>query len=90
MIRVNLTGHMPVLEYRFTSGRYFVTYPSLGLELMMAFEEEVTAQEIGLNTYLGTPFFTSIPTAPYDTPYPRPGFFPPQSTKGYNIGLIRR
>lgn len=71
--RVLLTGIQPVVEYRSRVDRYFVTYPSVGLELVMAFQNKYTAREIAIQSYAGTPFFQMIPTVPYQTEYPRPG-----------------
>lgn len=69
--KVLLTGVAPVVEYRSIPDRYFVTYPDLQLELVMAFEHKYTAREIALNAYAGTPFFQMIPTVVYGSPYPR-------------------
>lgn len=73
-----LTGIAPTVEYRSRVDRYFITYPSVGLELAMAFENKYTAREIALNAFAGTPFFQMIPTVPYKTPYPRPGLSYPK------------
>lgn len=72
VLRVNCTGHIPVVEYRSSSGKYFVCFKELVVELVMAFEHKVTAREIGANVCAATPFFTLIPVVPYGTAYPRP------------------
>jgi hypothetical protein len=75
--RVDLTGHLPHLERRRdlshpdATSKYFVCFEDLGVELVMAFEEGLTARELAVNIYHGTPFFTAIPVVPYRTPYPR-------------------
>lgn len=71
--RILLTGITPVIEYRASVDRYFVTYPSAGLELVMAFVNKYAAAEIAIQSFAGTPFFQMIPTVPYQTAYPRPG-----------------
>lgn len=70
--RLNLIGHLPVVEHRRRVDRFFVVYPDLQVELVMGFVHRWTACELALNTYAGTPFYTAIPTVPYGTPYPRP------------------
>jgi len=78
MERVLLTGVTPTVEYRTKSERYFVTYPSVGLELAMAFENKYAAREIAIHAHAGTPFFQMIPTVVYGTEYPRPGLLYPE------------
>lgn len=72
--RVNLTDHLPHVEARQVQDqiRYFVCFEDLGVELVMSFEEKLTAREIAVNVYHGSPFFTAIPVVPYQSPYPRP------------------
>lgn len=70
--RIKLDGHLPFVEYRKSSNRFFVVYPGLNVELVMGFEYRWTACELALNTYAATPFYTAIPVVPYKTPYPRP------------------
>lgn len=70
--RQELTGHTPVVEYRASVGKFFVVYPDLDLELVMAFDNRGAAFELAKSSYLGIPFFTIIPTVIYQTPYPRP------------------
>jgi hypothetical protein len=76
--RLDTSGHLPVVEYRSHVDRYFITYPSLQVELAPAFSHKFTAQEIAINAYYGVPFFMMIPTVPYDTAYPRPGLLMPK------------
>ena len=66
------------MEYRSKVDRYFVVFPTLNVEIVMAFENKYTAREIAVNAYVGTPFFTMIPTVDYGTPYPRPDFLYPR------------
>lgn len=75
--RLVTSGHLPVVEYRSEVGRYFITFPDLAVELAPAFAHKYTALEIAINVYNATPFFTMIPTVPYDTEYPRPGLVMP-------------
>lgn len=75
--RVDCTGHIPVIEYR--GDWYFVCFPKLNVELVMAFEHKITAREIGTNVCAATPFFTLIPVVPYQTPYPRPWLIYPDT-----------
>jgi len=89
MIRTSLVGHLPVIEYRSDVGRYFVTYPTLNLELAMGFELPQTANEVAENAYYGTPFFTLIPAVYYGTPYPRPGMVMPSMGR-LNLTFITR
>ena len=72
--RIELTGHLPVIEARMCLDelRYFVCFKDLKCELVMAFEEKLTAREIAVNVYHGSPFFTAIPVVTYRTAYPRP------------------
>lgn len=87
--RVLLTGVAPLVEYRSKLDRYFVTYPAIGLELVMAFEHRFTAREIALHTFAGTPFFQMIPTVPLHTPYPRPGLaYPKVVDPGIQLRII--
>jgi hypothetical protein len=87
--KVVLTGVAPVVEYRSKLDRYFVTYPSIGLELVMAFEGKYTAREIALNAFAGTPFFDTIPTVPYRTAYPRPNrIYPPVVDPGIPLKIM--
>lgn len=66
------------MEYRSSADRYFICYPDLKQELVMAFRTKQAAAEIAINAEAGTPFFTMIPTVDYDTPYPRPDYlYPP-------------
>jgi hypothetical protein len=71
--RVDLIGHLPHVEARQCQGeiKYFVCFKDLKVELVMGFEEKLTAREIAVNVYHGSPFFTAIPVVPYQTPYPR-------------------
>jgi len=76
--RPKLVSQKAVVEYRSSSDRYFICYPDLKMELVMAFKSKQTAAEIAINAEAGTPFFTMIPTVDYDTPYPRPDYeYPP-------------
>jgi hypothetical protein len=72
--RVDLIGHLPHVEARQCQDeiKYFVCFKDLNVELVMGFEEKLTAREIAVNVYHGSPFFTAIPVVPYQTPYPRP------------------
>jgi hypothetical protein len=72
--RFDLVGVLPIVECRPCGGelRYFVCFPDLKAELVMAFEEKLTARELAVNVYHGTPFYTAIPIVRYRTPYPRP------------------
>lgn len=76
--RLDTKGIQPVVEYRSALGRYFITYPELGVELAPAFNHKWTAFEIAVNAFHGTPFFTMIPTVAYGTEYPRPGLVMPR------------
>jgi hypothetical protein len=71
--RVELVDHWPHIEQRQCQDeiKYFVCFEDLNVELVMAFEEKLTAREIAVNVYHGSPFFTAIPVVPYQTPYPR-------------------
>lgn len=77
--RIDLTGQRPVVEYRSALDRYFVTYPDIKFELVMAFANRQTAHELAINIYHATPFFTAIPVVPYGTAYPRPWLKYPRS-----------
>jgi len=70
--RVDLKGHLPKVEYRPDSQRFFVVFPELKVELVMGLVHRWTACEIGLNVYHGTPFYTHIPCVDYRAPFPRP------------------
>lgn len=70
--RIDLIGHLPVVEHRKSVDRFFVVYPDLDVELVMGFVHRWTACELAINTYAGTPFYTMIPVVPYQTVYPRP------------------
>lgn len=83
--RVILTGIPVVVKHRSTNDRYFITFPSLGLELVMAFKSKVTATEIAANCLAGTPFFQMIPTVPIDTEYPRKNLIYPKVGFFHNI-----
>lgn len=76
--RLDLSGHLPVVEYRSQVDRYFITFPDLQVELAPAFGHKLTAHEIATNVYHGVPFFMMIPAVPYDTPFPRPGLVMPR------------
>lgn len=77
--RVDLKGHLPTVEYRRSVDRYFVTYPDIKVELVMAFAHKQTALELAINTYHATPFYTAIPVVPHGTAYPRPWLLYPRS-----------
>lgn len=79
--RVDCTGAIPVVEFRTQLNRYFVCFPDKGVELVMSFEDKITAREIGANVCAATPFFTLIPVVPYGTPYPRPWLVYPEVRK---------
>lgn len=72
--RFDLTGHLPFVEARQCNDeiKYFICFLDIDAELVMGFEEKLTAREIAVNVYHGTPFFTAIPVVRYRTPYPRP------------------
>lgn len=72
-----LVGKLPVVEYRASIARYFVTFPEIARELVMSFECKYAAREIAANTYAGTPFFDMIPTVDHGTSYPRPNLLYP-------------
>lgn len=76
--RFSAEGIMPVVEYRSSVDRYFVTYPDEKIELAPAFKHKEAAREIAVNGYFGVPFFTMIPMVPYRAPYPRPGLVMPK------------
>lgn len=78
MTRPSLTGHQPVVEFRSYCNHFFICYPQLGVELAPAFVRRETADEIGNHCAIGTPFFTAIPTVPYDFPFPRPNIHMPR------------
>jgi len=77
--RLETTGYKVHVEYRREPNVYFVVYEDLGVELAPAFDHRVTACEIAMKAYLGTPFFMMIPTVPYRTAYPRPGLVMPKA-----------
>lgn len=76
--RLDTTGHQPVVEYRSSADRYFITFPDLKVELAPAFRGKQTAHEIAVNCFYGVPFFMMIPTVPHGTEYPRPGMVMPR------------
>lgn len=78
MKRLDVTDHDPIIESRPSVKKYFVVFPSLGVELAPAFDHLVTAREIARNARDGTPFFTMIPTVTYRTVYPRPNLIMPK------------
>lgn len=78
--RIDLIGYMPSVELRLSVDKHFVVYPDLGVELVMAFNHLLTAQEMAINIYHGTPFYTAIPVVPRNTPYPRPWLVYPELT----------
>lgn len=71
--RLHLEGLKVCIELRQSVNRFFVVYPELGQELVMAFEHRWTAYEIAVNVYHATPFYTKIPTVDYQSPWPRVG-----------------
>lgn len=76
--RMNLATLRPVIEYRSRVGRYFVCYPDDGVELIMSFHDNITAEELARNIYYGTPFFSMIPVVKYGMVYPRPNITYPK------------
>lgn len=86
VMKLDLVGQEVEVEYRSGLGLYFVVYPGLTAELVMAFEERMAAGEVAIHTRRGTPFFTMIPTVPHMTPYPRPWLFYPEDD-GYRLNL---
>lgn len=80
IMKLELTGQAVEVEFRTSSGMYFVVYPEVhcpvqelvGFELVMAFDQLPTAWEMAIHTRRGTPFFTMIPVVPRNTAYPRP------------------
>jgi hypothetical protein len=87
--RPKLTGVPVVIEYRVSCSKFFVTFPSLAVELVMAFDHRETAAEIAVNVHCGTPFYTMIPTVPYRTPYQRPWLqMPPTDGVRESINLV--
>lgn len=79
--KINLAGIPPVIEYRCGIGKYFVTYPSIDQELVMAFTGESQAIDLARNVFSDTPFFSAIPVVPHRTAYPRPWLeYPPLSS----------
>lgn len=86
VMKLDLVGQEVEVEYRSGLGLYFVVYPGLTAELVMAFEQRMAAGEIARNTRLGMPFFTMIPTVAYMTPYPRPWLSYPEDG-GYLLNL---
>ncbi len=77
--RVDLKGKKVCVELRQSVNRYFVTYPDLKQELVMAFEHRWSAFELAVNIYAGTPFYTMIPVVDYLTAYPRPWLVYPRT-----------
>lgn len=61
-----------MIEFRRSTGCYFVTYPDINLELVMPFGSIDIAKEIATAVYQDQPFFTMIPAVPLGTPFPRP------------------
>lgn len=74
---VNTQGHSPLLEYREDSGRYFIVFPGLDVELSMAPREYGVAYYLAYHSSLGSPFHNHIPCFPRNTPYPRPNIIYP-------------
>lgn len=71
--RLHLEGLKVHIELRQSVNRYFVVYPDISQELVMAFEHRWTAYELAINVFFATPFYTKIPVVPYQTRWPRPG-----------------
>jgi len=87
--RVILKDFWPFVEYRPSVNKYFVVYPDINVELVMAFDYPESAVELALHTYAGTPFFTEIPVVPRGTLYPRPWLlYPP--VLPLNVIVIRQ